>query len=375
MENIQMVDLKNQYHKIKKEVDQKIEEVIASSAFIKGEAVDEFQKQLEEYLKVKHVIPCGNGTDALLAAFMALNLQPGDEVITTPFTFIATAEVAMLLQLKVVFVDVEPTTFNMNANLIEEKITSKTKAIIPVHLFGQCCNMEMIMALAEKYDIAVIEDACQSIGAQYRFSDGVVKQSGTIGKIGCTSFFPSKNLGCFGDGGAIFTNDDLLAKELRAITNHGMSKRYHHDRVGMNSRLDSIQAAVLSVKLKYLDDYLDARRNAAAMYQMFLSDNMKITTPSNSPCSTHVYHQYTLKLHDVDRDKLRDTLSEKGIPTMVYYPIPLHLQKVFSSCGWQTGDFPITESLSNSVLSLPMHTELTREQIQYICETLLNEIS
>jgi len=374
MKPIQMVDLKSQYHKIKKEVDKKIEEVIESSAFIKGYAVDEFQKQLEKYLKVKHVIPCGNGTDALQAALMALHLQPGDEVITTPFTFIATAEVAMLLKLKVVFVDVEPTTFNIDVNLIEEKITPKTKAIIPVHLFGQCCNMEKIMELAEKYDIAVIEDACQSIGAQYSFSDGTVKQSGTIGTIGCTSFFPSKNLGCFGDGGALFTNDDLLAKKLRAITNHGMSKRYYHDVIGMNSRLDSIQAAILSVKLKHLDEYIEARQNAATIYTMFLSNNSKIATPVKALYSTHVYHQYTLRLQDVDRDKLRDKLNENGIPSMVYYPIPLHLQKVFSFCGWKKGDFPIAESLSDSVLSLPMHTELTRSQIQYTCKTLLNEI-
>ena len=374
MKPIQMVDLKSQYHKIKKEVDKKIEEVIESSAFIKGYAVDEFQKQLEKYLKVKHVIPCGNGTDALQAALMALHLQPEDEVITTPFTFIATAEVAMLLKLKVVFVDVEPTTFNIDVNLIEEKITPKTKAIIPVHLFGQCCNMEKIMELAEKYDIAVIEDACQSIGAQYSFSDGTVKQSGTIGTIGCTSFFPSKNLGCFGDGGALFTNDDLLAKKLRAITNHGMSKCYYHDVIGMNSRLDSIQAAVLSVKLKHLDEYIEARQNAATIYTMFLSNHSKINTPVKALYSTHVYHQYTLRLQDVDRDKLRDKLNENGIPSMVYYPIPLHLQKVFSFCGWKKDDFPIAESLSDSVLSLPMHTELTRSQIQYTCKTLLNEI-
>lgn len=374
MKPIQMVDLKNQYHKIKKEVNQKIEDVLESSAFIKGEAVDKFQKQLEKYLNVKHVIPCGNGTDALMAALMALHLQPEDEIITTPFTFIATAEVAMLLKLKVVFVDVEPTTFNIDVNLIEEKITSRTKAIIPVHLFGQCCNMEVIMALAEKYDIAVIEDACQSIGAQYYFSDDTIKNAGVIGTIGCTSFFPSKNLGCFGDGGALFTNDDLLAKKLRIITNHGMSERYHHDVIGMNSRLDSIQAAVLSVKLKHLDEYISARRNAATLYQMFLSGNAKIDTPIKTLYSTHVYHQYTLKLHDIDRDKLRNRLSENGIPTMVYYPIPLHLQKAFSSCGWKKGDFPISESLSNSVLSLPMHSELTQGQIQYICKTLLKEI-
>jgi len=374
MKPILMVDLKNQYLKIKKEVDQKIEEVLESSAFIKGEIVDKFQKQLEKYLDIKHVIPCGNGTDALQAALMALHLQPGDEVITTPFTFIATAEVAMLLKLKVVFVDIEPTTFNMEVSLIEEKITSKTKTIIPVHLFGQCCNMEPIMALAKKYNLAVIEDACQSIGAQYNFTDGSVKSAGTMGTIGCISFFPSKNLGCFGDGGALFTNDDLLAKKLKAITNHGALKPYHHDIVGINSRLDSIQAAILSVKLKYLDKYIEARKKAAAMYQMFFADNAKISTPVKSLYSTHVYHQYTIKLHDTNRNKLRDILSKKGIPSMVYYPVPLHLQKAFSSCSWKNGDFPIAEALSNSVLSLPMHTELTREQIQYICKTLLNEL-
>ncbi len=374
MKSIQMVDLGAQYRKIKREVDEKIGEVLDSSVFIRGKVVDEFQNQLEKYLNVKHVIPCGNGTDALQASLMALDLQPDDEVITTPFTFVSTAEVVLLLKLKVVFVDVEPTTFNMDVNRIEQKITPKTKAIIPVHLFGQCCDMEPLMRLAQKYNLEVIEDACQSIGSQYRFSDGVVKPSGTIGAIGCTSFFPSKNLGCFGDGGAIFTNNDLLAQRLRMITNHGMSKRYHHDMLGINSRLDAIQAAVLSVKLKYLDDYNNARRRAAALYQHFLAECPGITIPFETPYSTHVYHQYTLQLHDIDRNTLREKLQEAGIPTMIYYPIPLHLQKAFELCNWKRGDFPVTESLCNSVLSLPMHTELTHSQIEYICKTLLNEI-
>lgn len=371
MRPIQMVDLKSQYHKIKNEVNSKIQEVLDSSAFINGPAVKDFQVHLESYLNVKHVIPCANGTDALQASLMALGLQPGDEIITSPFTFVATAEVIALLGMKTVFVDVDPDTFNLNVSQIEKVITSKTKAIIPVHLFGQCCDMEPLMKVANDHHLFVIEDTCQAIGVDYTFSNGLTKKAGTIGTIGCTSFFPSKNLGCYGDGGAIFTNDDELAHTLRGIVNHGMFARYYHDMIGINSRLDSIQAAVLDVKLQYLDEYNNARRKAADFYNNAFANHSKITLPITASYSNHVFHQYTLRLKGVDREKLIQEMNQAGIPVMIYYPVPLHLQKAFASSGGKEGDFPITEMLCKEVVSLPIHSELDEEQLDYITSHFL----
>jgi dTDP-4-amino-4,6-dideoxygalactose transaminase len=371
MNKIQMVDLKGQYLKIKDEVDQGIMEVIDSTAFIKGPAVQRFQKHLEEYLDVKHVIPCGNGTDALQVAMMALGLKPGDEVITTSFTFIATAEVIALLGLTPVLVDVNPDTYNINPDSVRKAITDKTKAIVPVHLFGQSAPMEEILEIAKEYNLYVIEDNAQAIGADYIFNDGSRKKTGTIGDVGCTSFFPSKNLGAYGDGGAVFTNDDALAEQLRAIVNHGMKVRYYHDYVGVNSRLDSIQAAILDVKLKHLDDYCDARRRAADYYDRAFAQHPKLKTPLRYDKSTHVFHQYTLVTTEVDRDALKAFLAEKGIPMMVYYPVPLHMQKAYQDPRYKEGDFPVTEDLAKRVISLPMHTELTEEQLAYITSGVL----
>jgi len=371
MRTIEMVDLKSQYAKIKAEIDTKMQEVLQSAVFINGEAVTEFQHNLETYLRVQHVIPCGNGTDALLLAFMALGLQRGDEVITVPFTFMATAEVLALLGLTPVFVDVEYDTFNMDATQIEAAITSRTKAILPVHLFGQCCDMEAILHIAQKHNLYVVEDACQAIGATITFSDGTVKSAGTIGDIGCTSFFPSKNLGCYGDGGAIFTHSDILAQRLRALANHGMSIRYRHDTIGINSRLDSLQAAILSVKLKYLDTYIVARQKAADYYGQALANHNNIEIPIVQPFASHVYHQYTLKLHNVDRESVIEKMKAKGIPVMVYYPMPLHWQKAFASLALPIKSYPTAEMLSQCVLSLPMHTELDQEQLHYITQNLL----
>lgn len=371
MKKIQMVDLRTQYLHIQQKIDQAIAQVIDSSAFIKGPIVQEFEQNLAHHLQVKHVISTGNGTDALQMAFMALHLEPGDEVITTPFTFIATAEVLALLKLKPVFVDVEPDTFNINPRLIEQAITPRTKAIVPVHLFGQCADMEPILQIAQKHHLFVIEDACQAIDAVYTFSDGSQKKAGTMGTIGCTSFFPSKNLGCYGDGGAIFTNDDALATQLRGIANHGMFIRYHHDMIGVNSRLDSIQAAILNVKLPYLKQYTQARQNAAAYYNQALGNCASLQTPAVAPYSTHVFHQYTLKLKpSIDRPSLIDRMKEAEIPVMIYYPIPLHLQKAFAFLNGSKGDFPVAESLCESVISLPMHTELDEEQMEYITSHL-----
>jgi UDP-2-acetamido-2-deoxy-ribo-hexuluronate aminotransferase len=375
MRKIQMVDLGSQYNNIKKEIDQAIQEVVDSSAFINGPAVKNFQESLEKYLGVKHVIPCANGTDALQVAMMALGLQPGDEVITTSFTFIATAEVIALLRLTPVLVDVDPLTFNIDLKSIEKAITPKTKAIVPVHLFGQCAPMEEIMAIAKKHNLFVIEDNCQAIGADYIFQDGKRKKGGTIGHIGCTSFFPSKNLGCYGDGGAIFTNDDELAKQLRVIVNHGMVVRYYHDIIGVNSRLDSIQAAVLAIKLKYLDTYAAKRNAAASYYDKAFAGNPRLVTPSRYPHSTHVFHQYTLISQGIDRKGLIDYLSSKGIPAMIYYPVPLHLQKAYLDPRYKSGDFPVTESLCNTVFSLPMHTELDEEQLKYITSSVLEFVN
>ena len=370
-----MVDLKSQYLKIKAEVDAGIHEVIDTTSFIKGGKVADFQHQLESYLHVKHVIPVGNGTDALQIALMSLGLKPGDEVITPTFTFIATAEVVALLGLTPVLVDVEFGTFNMSIESLKKAITPRTKAIVPVHLFGQNADMEPILALAKENNLFVIEDACQSIGSVYTFSDGHQVLSGCMGDMGCTSFFPSKNLGCFGDGGAIFTNNDELATTMRSISNHGMVIRYHHDMIGVNSRLDSIQAAVLEVKLKHLDEYCASRKAAADFYNAAFANNDKLIIPSRSPQSTHVYHQYTLKLKNVNRTELQKFLSDKGIPAMIYYPVPLHFQKAYKNTRYQAGDFPIAEQLSECVLSLPMHTELDLEQLNYITQNVLKFIN
>jgi len=375
MNEIKMVDLKGQYEKVKSEIDESISQVIESTAFINGPKVKEFQLHLEDYLNVKHVIPCANGTDALQISLMALGLKAGDEVITSPFTFIATAEVIGLLGLTCKFVDVEWDTFNLDVSQIEKAITKKTKAIIPVHLFGQCCNMEKIMQIAKKYSLFVIEDACQAIGAECIYEKGEKRRAGTIGNTGCFSFFPSKNLGCYGDGGAITTNDDELVRKLRGICNHGMFVQYHHELLGINSRLDSIQAAVLDVKLKYLDEYNSARQKAADFYNNLFDNHPKIETPTISDFSTHIFHQYTLKLKNTDRQKIVEKMKEAKIPVMVYYPIPLHLQKAFEYLGYKKGDFPVAEKLSECVISLPMHTELTEEQQQYIGEKLLLAIN
>jgi len=375
MKNIQMVDLQSQYERIKDEINANIQNVLDSAAFVKGGMVTTFQKHLEQYLQVTHVIPVGNGTDALQISLMALGLKPGDEVITPTFTFIATAEVVALLGLTPIVVDVDPDTFCMSVESVKKTITPKTKAIVPVHLFGQHADMESILQIAKEHNLYVIEDACQSIGATYTFSDGTTKQSGCMGTIGCTSFFPSKNLGCYGDGGAIFTNDDVLAKEIQCIANHGMTERYHHDRIGVNSRLDSIQAAILDVKLQHLNEYTKARQAAAAFYDNAFSHNSKLTIPARNPKSSHVFHQYTIKLHaSIDRNKLQANLKEKGIPAMIYYPIPLHLQKAYTNDRYKKGDFPNAEHLSQCVLSLPMHTELDKEQLTYITQTVLELI-
>ena len=370
MKKIQMVDLQSQYQKIKVEVDRGIQEVIDSAAFIKGAAVSRFEQNLASYTGAKHVIPVGNGTDALQIALMALGLKPGDEVITPTFTFIATAEVVALLGLKPVLVDVDWDTMNISLEAVRSAITDKTKAIVPVHLFGQCADMEGLLELAKEKGLYIVEDACQAIGSKYQFSDGVTKQAGTMGDIGCTSFFPSKNLGCYGDGGAIFTNDDALAGKMRAIANHGMVVRYYHEMVGVNSRLDSIQAAILDVKLQYLDEYIAARQKAAAYYDKAFEGKDWLLTPVCSNRSTHVYHQYTLRLMGVDRDALRDALAEKGIPAMVYYPVPLHLQEAYKDARYGEGAFPVAERLAECVLSLPMHTELDEEQLEYITRSV-----
>lgn len=379
-----MVDLKGQYENIKERVDSSIMKVIETTAFINGPEVHEFQKELEQYLDVKHVIPCANGTDALQIAMMGLGLKPGDEVITADFTFAATVEVIALLQLTPVLVDVDPINFNIDVEAIKRAITPKTRAIVPVHLFGLTANMDEIMAIAEEHHLYVIEDNAQGIGANYTSKDGSKKKSGTIGHVASTSFFPSKNLGCYGDGGAIFTNDDDLAHTIRGIVNHGMYVRYHHDVVGVNSRLDSIQAAVLRAKLPHLDEYNTARRNAARKYSKSFAGIENIITPTGfcdnnqticDVCDCHVFHQYTLKIINADRDALVNHLSEKGIPCGVYYPIPLHLQKAYKDERYKEEDFTVTNQLIKEVISLPMHTELDDEQITYITETVINFVS
>lgn len=375
MKEIRMVDLKGQYEKIKPEIDAAIQEVIDSSSFINGPAVHAFQNELEKYLGVKHVIPCANGTDALQVAMMGLNLYPGDEVITTSFTFISTAEVIALLKLTPVLVDVQPDTFNIDPSAIRKAITSKTKAIVPVHLFGQCADMEEILNIAAEYNLYVIEDTCQAIGSDYMFSDGTIKKAGTMGDVAGMSFFPSKNLGCYGDGGAIFTNNDELAKRMLSIVNHGMTVRYYHDHIGVNSRLDSIQAAILRVKLKYLDDYIKARRAAADYYDKAFAGIPKLKTPFRTPYSMHVFHQYTLLTTGINRDELQQFLSSKNIPAMIYYPVPIHIQKAYQDPRYKEGDFPVTEHLSKSVISLPMHTELDEEQLKYITSAVIEFVN
>lgn len=370
-----MVDLRSQYAHIKAEIDAGIQEVIDSAAFIKGPKVKSFQEHLEAYTGAKHVIPVGNGTDALQIALMGLGLKPGDEVITPTFTFIATAEVVALLGLTPVVVDVNWETMNMDVEAVRRAITPRTKAIVPVHLFGQCADMEALMALAEEHHLYVVEDACQAIGARYTFSNGETKQAGTIGHIGCTSFFPSKNLGCYGDGGAIFTNDDTLADRMQAIANHGCHVRYHHDEVGVNSRLDSIQAAILDAKLPHLDAYTAARQRAAAYYDKAFANNEKLLIPGRDPHSTHVFHQYTLRVVGADRDQVREGLAERGIPAMIYYPVPLHQQKAYLDPRYKDGDFPVAERLAACVLSLPMHTELDEKQLAFITSSVLELIN
>ncbi len=378
-----MVDLKGQYEVIKDTVNNSVIEVIESTAFINGPKVHEFQKNLEHYLGVKHVIPCANGTDALQIAMMGLGLKPGDEVITADFTFAATVEVIALLGLTPVLVDVNPETFNIDVQAIKKAITPKTKAIVPVHLFGQCANMDAIMAIANEHNLYVIEDNAQAIGATYTSSDGTKHKAGTIGHVASTSFFPSKNLGCYGDGGAIFTNDDDLAHRLRGIVNHGMYRRYYHDVVGVNSRLDSIQAAILNTKLQYLDQYNKARQNAAIKYNEAFKNEANIITPvANkacqgicSNCDCHVFHQYTLKVKNINRDDLVQFLNDNNIPCGVYYPVPLHKQKAYEDKRYNEDDFKVTNQLIKEVISLPMHTELDDEQINYITSKIITFIN
>jgi dTDP-4-amino-4,6-dideoxygalactose transaminase len=372
MKKIQMVDLKGQYEHIKETVNASIQEVLDANTYINGPQVHTFQKKLEEYLDVKHVIPCANGTDALQIAMMGLNLKPGDEVITADFTFAATVEVIALLQLTPVLVDVDLDTMNISLDAVKKAITPKTKAIVPVHLFGRAANMEAIMELAKAHNLYVIEDNAQAIGADCTFSDGSKKKAGTIGHVSSTSFFPSKNLGCYGDGGAIFTNDDALAHTIRGIVNHGMYVRYHHDVVGVNSRLDSIQAAVLNAKLPLLNDYNNARQNAAKKYSEALGSHKNIVAPKAEDINEgHVFHQYTLRILDADRDGLMQHLLDKGIPCAIYYPIPLHSQKAYLDPRYKEEDFPITNQLVKEVISLPMHTELDDEQIKFITDSVL----
>lgn len=372
MTPIQMVDLKQQYLRLKPEIDAAIQRVLDSTAFIQGSPVRDFEERLAQYTGSKHVISCGSGTDALLAALMSLGIGVGDEVVTVPFTFIATVEVISLLGAKPVFVDVCEESFNMDVRQLEAAITPKTKAIIPVHLYGQCANMEPILNIANKHNISVIEDACQALGSVYSFSDGTKKQAGTIGTIGCTSFFPSKNLGGYGDGGALMTDDDVLAEKLRAICRHGSKERYHHQYIGLNSRLDTLQAAILQVKLQHLNDFIVARQKAATYYQENLLNIKGLRLPETLSYSTHTFHQYTLKVDSNCRDNIRKYLSDKQIPTSVYYPVPAHLQPAYQYLNYREGDFPVSERLCKEVLSLPMHTEMTTEQLQFITQTIVN---
>lgn len=371
MQQLQMVDLKRQYQKIKPEVDAAIQAVIDNAAFINGPDVTKFATELAAYLGVKHVIPCANGTDALQIALMALGLQPGDEVITASYTYIATVEVVALLRLKPVFVDVDADTFTMNIDSVKKAITPKTKAIIPVHLYGQSVDMEPLLQLAKEHNIPVVEDNAQAIGSSYTFKDGHTAKTGSMGLIGCTSFFPSKNLGAYGDGGAIFTNDDALAEKLRMIANHGQKVRYYHEMVGCNSRLDTIQAAVLRIKLRHLDDYCKGRRAAADYYDAAFKNNPKIVTPFRAPYTYHVFHQYTLQLKGVDRDMVQQKLAEKNVPSMIYYPVPCHKQNMLKDFGGAEFNLPVTDMLQDCVISLPIHTELSEEELKYITDSVL----
>ena len=373
MKKINMVDLNGQYRKIRWQVNREIKKVIKSSSFINGPIVKEFQKNLQEYLNVRHVIPCANGTDALQIALMALDLKKGDEIITTNFSFASTIEVILLLGLKPVIVDIDPRTFNIDPSLIESKITERTKVIIPVHLFGQSCRIEEIIEIANKNNLQVIEDNAQALGSQYKFSNSEKQMTGTIGDIGTTSFFPSKNLGCYGDGGAIFTNSDNLAYKMRGIVNHGMYERYYHDEIGVNSRLDSMQAAILNVKLKYLDKYNQSRQQSAHLYNQAFEKVDKIQTPFvESDIDSHVYHQYTLKVPSEFRDSLAEHLSKNNIPFGIYYPLGFHEQKAYKQEFFSDKDFPVTNKVKDQVISLPMHTELTRKQIKHITDTIIN---
>lgn len=374
--DIKMVDLKSQYLQIKQAVDEGIQEVIDHTSFIKGPAVQKFEMELGLYLGVKHVIACANGTDALQIAMMALGLKPGDEVITASFTYVATAEVIALLGLKPVLVEVNPDTFLIDPVSLEASITSKTKAIVPVHLFGQCADMESILNISNKHNLYVIEDTAQAIGASYTFSNGKVKMAGCIGNIGCTSFFPSKNLGCFGDGGALYTDDDVLAQKIRMIANHGQSIQYHHDAIGVNSRLDTLQAAILRAKLPHLEEYNAKRNYAAEYYDHAFKAVPGLKIPIRAARTNHVFHQYTLQVADsIGRDALRNYLAQKGIPSMIYYPVPLHKQKAYIDRRYPEGHFPITEQLSERVLSLPMHSELSVDQLGYISNHVLSFIN
>lgn len=366
-----MVDLKAQYDRLGPEIDNAIKSVLVSTAFIKGPDVKLFEQELQEFMGVKNVVSCANGTDALQLALRVLGLKPGDEVITTNFTFIATVEVVALLNLKPVIVDPDPGSFNISVEAIRKAITPKTKAIVPVHLFGQCADMEGIMELAKKHDLFVIEDAAQATGADYLFKNGNVKKAGTIGHIGTTSFFPSKNLGCYGDGGALYTNDENWAKKLRSIANHGMKVRYHYDDIGVNSRLDTLQAAILRVKLKYLSEFNTARKAAADFYDKAFEHCNSITVPERVKYSSHIFHQYTIKVRNGQRDALKNFLETKNIPSMVYYPGPLHLQNAYSYLGYTDRDFPVTTSLCKEVLSLPMHPEMDKDQLVYITNSIL----
>lgn len=370
-----MVDLKGQYNRIEKQIDEKVLDVLKSTAYINGPEVHAFQKELEEYLGVKNVIPCANGTDALQIAMMGLGLKPGDEVITADFTFAATVEVIGLLNLTPVLVDVEKGSFNIDIDAIKKAITSKTKAIVPVHLYGQCANMDAILEIAKEHNLFVIEDTAQAIGADYSFKDGSKKKAGTIGNIGTTSFFPSKNLGCYGDGGAIFTDDDALAHIIRGMVNHGMYKRYYHDVVGVNSRLDSIQAAILRIKLPLLNGYCETRLKAATYYSNAFSSNNNIVIPAVSDFSSHVFHQYTLQILNGKRDELHQHLLDNGVPNAIYYPVPLHSQKAYTDKRYNEADFPVTNELKNTVISLPMHTELDEEQLEFITKTVIDFIN
>jgi UDP-2-acetamido-2-deoxy-ribo-hexuluronate aminotransferase len=371
MQKIEMADLIGQYKRIKPEIDLAIQTVLETGRFIGGPALDSFSANLAHYLDVSHVIPCANGTDALQVAMMALGLQPGDEVITADFTYAATAEVIALLRLTPVLVEVDPHTFNIDPAAIVRAITPATKAIVPVHLFGQCADMDAIMQIAKEHDLYVIEDTAQAIGAYYTFSDGSKRRAGTIGTVGTTSFFPSKNLGCYGDGGAMFTNDEKLAKRLKMIANHGQTVQYSFDDIGCNSRLDNMQAAILDVKLKYLDQYCTARQQAAAFYDTALAGLKNAKIPARAPKSTHVFHQYTLTLAaGIDRDGVRKALADRGVPTMVYYPKPMHQQKAYASPRYADQDFPISIGLGSSVLSLPIHTEMPEDQLYYIADSI-----